>query len=127
MLVRVKAKKPEVAKFKLDYQTGSAGWYAAYDARVDNIEEPLQLDYNAFVYQNSGEDWEDIKLTISTGTPRQNKVKPKLNPWNLFTQNPTPIYTPQQGQAGRRTQNANAANRQLRNQSLESKCETSEW
>ena len=117
MLVRVKATKPEVAKFKLDYQTGSAGWYAAYDARVDNIEEPLQLDYNAFVYQNSGEDWDDIKLTISTGTPRQNKVKPKLTPWNLFTQVPTPIYQPQQGQGRRKTQNANSANNHLRNQS----------
>ncbi|MEO0404382.1 MAG: mucoidy inhibitor MuiA family protein, partial [Bacteroidota bacterium] len=92
MIVRVKATKAEVAKFKLDYQVNNAGWYPSYDARVENIEEPMVLDYNAYVYQTSGEDWEDIKLTISTGTPKQNKVKPKLTPWNLHAQAPAPVY-----------------------------------
>ncbi|NQX91699.1 MAG: mucoidy inhibitor MuiA family protein, partial [Flavobacteriales bacterium] len=111
MIVRVKAKKAEVAKFKLDYQVNNAGWYPSYDARVENIEEPMILDYNAYVFQTSGEDWEDIKLTISTGTPKQNKVKPKLTPWNLHAQAPTPVYTrPAQPTS------AGQANRQLQRQ-----------
>ena len=100
MIVRVSAKKAEVATFKLQYQVANAGWYAGYDARVASIDEPMQLDYNAFVYQTSGEDWDDIELVISTGTPRQNKNKPNLTPWQLGQtvvptyQNPQPVHQP---------------------------------
>lgn len=96
MIVRVKAKKAEVATFKLQYQVNNAGWYAGYDARVASIDQDLQLDYNAFVYQTSGEDWEDIELVISTGTPRQNKNKPKLSPWQLG-QASQPVVQPNHG------------------------------
>ncbi|MGB0423370.1 MAG: mucoidy inhibitor MuiA family protein, partial [Flavobacteriales bacterium] len=70
------------------------------------------LDYNAFVYQTTGEDWDDISLTISTGTPRQNKTKPNLNTWNLFAQAPAPVYK----QPRNKSYNAASANQYLQSQ-----------
>lgn len=36
---------------------------------------------NANVYQTSGENWNNIKLVLSTGNPNDNNSKPLINPW----------------------------------------------
>jgi uncharacterized protein (TIGR02231 family) len=43
----------------------------------------VQLAYKANVFQNTGEEWEHVKLKLSTGNPTQNGVKPTLFPWYL--------------------------------------------
>jgi uncharacterized protein (TIGR02231 family) len=43
----------------------------------------MNLNYKAQVYQNTGLDWKDVKLTISTNNPYQNKTKPTLHPWYI--------------------------------------------
>ena len=61
----------------------NAGWNPSYNARVSDITEPLKLEYQAMVYQNTGESWEDVGLSIATGTPSKNRSKPQLQPWSL--------------------------------------------
>jgi hypothetical protein len=87
-IVRVRNDKQTTAEFKISYQVNNAGWIPSYDARVNSIEAPLELIYNAFVYQSSGEDWEDVNLIISTGNPKNNRTKPSLTP--IYLQNPRP-------------------------------------
>lgn len=87
--VRVNAKKQTNGEFSLTYQTAGAGWYPGYDARVNSVNEPLALTYNAFVYQNSGEDWDNVNVTVSTGQPQQKSMKPNLTPW--YVNNPVQI------------------------------------
>lgn len=84
-ILRVKNNKQTTANFKIQYQVNNAGWIPSYDARVNSIEAPLELVYNAFVYQSSGEDWEDVQLIISSGNPKNNQTKPQLDP--LYLQN----------------------------------------
>lgn len=48
----------------------------------------MQLTYKAQVYQNTGIDWNDVKLTLSTASPNQSNVKPVLNTWWLNYYNP---------------------------------------
>lgn len=62
------------------YLTTGAGWTPSYDIRYESIEKPINLIYKANVYQNSGYDWKDVKLTISNGNPAQNNDRPILNP-----------------------------------------------
>lgn len=91
---RVNAKTATTGTVTLSYQVGGAGWTPGYDARVMSVNEPLSLTQNAFVFQNSGEEWDNVKLTISTGSPQRTRTKPNLTPWYVGQVVPTPYYAP---------------------------------
>lgn len=67
--------------FSLTYYLTAAAWEPIYDFRVNEIGEPLAIDYNAIIYQNSGEDWKDVALTLSTSDPSLGSAKPELEDW----------------------------------------------
>ncbi len=83
ILVTVSAKEISNASFDLSYFVKNAGWFATYDLRVKDISNPIDLSLKANVYQSSGEDWKDVKLTISNGDPTESGVAPNLEPWYL--------------------------------------------
>ncbi len=64
----------------LSYQIGGAGWRPLYDARLDVKNADLDLIQYGSVWQRTGEDWEDVKLTLSTAQPSRGAGLPKLNP-----------------------------------------------
>lgn len=93
--VTVSAKTTTNAALYLRYNTTKAGWYASYDVNVKNVAEPLALNLRANVSQTSGEDWTNVKLTLSTGSPSISNNKPELTPWYLNFGYPTytkPVY-----------------------------------
>lgn len=95
IVVTVSAKAATGANLTLSYNTAKAAWYAGYDVKVNNVSEPLNLNLRANVVQTSGEDWKDVKLTLSTGSPSINNSKPELKPWYLnFNQ---AVYKPNKG------------------------------
>jgi uncharacterized protein (TIGR02231 family) len=61
----------------------NAGWVPRYDLRSDGMTSKINLTYKAQVFQNSGLDWENVRLNISTNNPYQNKTKPSLDPWYI--------------------------------------------
>lgn len=67
----------------INYITYSATWTPFYDLRADNITSPINMMYKAQVTQNSGIDWEKVKLTLSSGNPSQNNQAPLLKAWFL--------------------------------------------
>ncbi len=62
----------------ISYLVNNAGWTPEYDLRVKSTNQPVFLVLKANVYQNSGEDWNDVKLKLSTITPNVNNHKPNL-------------------------------------------------
>ena len=58
-----------------------AGWTPTYDIRVSSTDTIVQLTYSAFVRQNTGEDWKDVRLTLSTSRPALGGAPPELRPW----------------------------------------------
>ncbi len=78
------------AKLKLNYYIEDAGWEAEYDFRVEDINQPLTVVHNASIYQLSGEDWEDVNLTLSTEDPSLNNELPELTTWRLGDRNYKP-------------------------------------
>lgn len=91
--VKVSANSPTSSKFELRYFIPNAGWNALYDIRIDDIDSPMGLFYKAQVTQNTGEDWKDVLLTLSTGNPSISNYKPELSPYiltfdNYYTQRP---------------------------------------
>ena len=51
---------------------------------IRDSNEPVEIYYKANVYQNSGEDWKDVKVTLSNGNPNESGVAPFLYPWRLY-------------------------------------------
>ena len=67
----------------LKYIVTDCGWSPSYDLRAEDINQPIQLKYRAKVFNNTGIDWNDIKIKLSTADPSQSASKPLLTPWNL--------------------------------------------
>lgn len=91
VLVKVLAKEKTKAILDLKYVVYDAGWTPEYDLRAIDITKPVQLNYKAKVFQSSGEDWENVKLTISTGNPQISGVKPEIYPWFISFYEPPQI------------------------------------
>jgi len=85
LLVTVLAEKPENGQFTISYVVNNAGWFPTYDIRAKNVNSPITIAYKANVSQKSGEDWKNIKLTLSTGNPSVSGNKPDLKPYYLNT------------------------------------------
>ncbi len=83
IVVVVDAKTSASAKFYLSYVVPYAGWIPTYDLRVKDIATPLSMQMKAHVQQATGEDWKDVKLTLSSGNPMESGIKPELEPWKL--------------------------------------------
>ena len=69
IVLKVNAKAAGAVSFKCSYIVTNAYWTPIYDIRAKNINSPLQLDCRAKVVQNTGYDWKDVKLTLSTANP----------------------------------------------------------
>lgn len=81
ILVSVASEKQVSGKLTFSYVVANAGWYPSYDIRVDDIKNPVAIFYKANVFQNSGVEWKDIKLSFSNATPWVAGDIPILNPW----------------------------------------------
>ena len=70
-------------EINFSYLAKNAGWTPLYDIRSKSAEGKIFMNYKAQVHQNTGLDWKNIKLSISTNNPYANKTKPELNPWYI--------------------------------------------
>ncbi len=82
----------------LDYFVEDAGWTPSYDVRIKDVNDPLALFYKARVFQNTGEEWDNVMLTLSTGNPSISSNKPELSPYlltfdNYYTKHPRDSYS----------------------------------
>ena len=86
IVVTVSTDKDVNGYLDLNYLVSNAGWNAQYDLRSNAESTTINLNYKAQVYQNTGIDWKDVKLSVSTNDPYKNKTKPELSPWLLGVQ-----------------------------------------
>lgn len=57
-----------------------AGWDPLYDVIVEEVGEPLSLRLRAEVWQDTDVDWDDVELSLSTGTSRISGDLPRFFP-----------------------------------------------
>jgi uncharacterized protein (TIGR02231 family) len=88
--VTVTSEKQLSGKLTFSYVVSNAGWYPSYDIRVDDIKNPVSIFYKANVYQNSGVEWKDVKLSFSNATPWVAGDIPILYPWFVDYYYPAP-------------------------------------
>ena|ERR1051326_2399107 len=82
--VSVSCKTAVNAKIFLSYVVSTAGWAPCYDIRAIDNNSPIKLEYKANVWQNTGYDWDGVKLTLSTSNPYQSGNKPDLVTWWIY-------------------------------------------
>ena len=81
--ILVNAEQPVSSEFLISYVVSGASWHPEYDIRLNEINKPLQVRSKAIVVQNTTENWKDVELTLSTGTPTKSATKPILMPYYL--------------------------------------------
>ncbi|XP_066914036.1 protein F37C4.5-like isoform X1 [Clytia hemisphaerica] len=62
------------------YVVSRASWRPFYDVRAFNKDSSVQILYFGMIRQNTGEDWEDAKLSLSTALPSVGGSPPSLKP-----------------------------------------------
>ena len=68
---------------KAMYLAHSASWIPLYDARLDPASGKVEMIWQAQVTQNTGEDWKDVGVTLSTTRPAAGIDLPKLTSISL--------------------------------------------
>jgi hypothetical protein len=92
-------------ELEVSYLCSGAGWFPNYDIIAKDVESPVQVLYKARVYQQTGEDWDQVKLSLSNADPYKSSNLPYLEPLYLnynnyaarsYEQSPLPV-SPTQG------------------------------
>jgi TonB-dependent SusC/RagA subfamily outer membrane receptor len=78
--------------FNISYVTQNAYWTPFYDLRAANISSQLKIIYRAKIFQTTGIDWKQVKLSLSTSTPTQTGNAPLFKTWFLSYINPVNFY-----------------------------------
>ncbi|HSP81592.1 MAG TPA: DUF4139 domain-containing protein, partial [Myxococcaceae bacterium] len=84
------------ATLRLSYFTSGARWYPSYTLRLEPESNRVQVSFSGLVSQESGEDWDNAFLTLSTAIPSTSTAAPKLATWKIgqrerFIPTPTPL------------------------------------
>lgn len=61
----------------VEYLVHATGWTPAYDLRAASSLAAVELVYRARVHQNTGEDWNDVALALSTAQPQRGAQGPE--------------------------------------------------
>lgn len=93
LVLQVMNEQAGAVALDISYLTTNASWTPFYDLRADSTIQPINMLYKAQVVQQTGIDWKQVKLTLSSSVPNQNNVAPNLNPWFLqYAANLPAIY-----------------------------------
>lgn len=90
IIILVDVKTPSVSTCKLTYLVGNCGWAAAYDLSAKDLTEKVNLKYKAKLFNNTGNDWDEVDLKLSTADPRLSATQPILGPWYVTV---APVYS----------------------------------
>ncbi|MEN2752425.1 DUF4139 domain-containing protein [Psychrobacter sp. FBL11] len=82
--VRTASRSP--SSVKLHYQVRGAGWEPTYQARLNTESKELSITASAVIAQQTGENWSNIPVTLSTVNPNQNTTSqlPKVQRLSLY-------------------------------------------
>lgn len=83
IVVIIDSEEATSMNIELKYVVSNCGWQANYDLIATNVEDKITIKYKAKVYNNTGNDWNDVSLVLSTSDPNCSASAPNLSPWYL--------------------------------------------
>jgi uncharacterized protein (TIGR02231 family) len=87
--VDLEARAATEAEIELTYHVRGASWRSLYDLVLDG--ERLTVSYLAEITQQTGEDWPEVALALSTSRHGQSQTLPELSPWYIGRPQPPPV------------------------------------
>jgi uncharacterized protein (TIGR02231 family) len=90
--IKLSSKVPQNVQLNLEYITGNTRWYPLYTLRTKDQGKEVQLAYKAQIVQETGLNWENVKIKLSTTNPSIDGTKPTLNRWDLAFYEPVVMY-----------------------------------
>jgi len=78
------------AAIKLSYIVEGANWLPQYNLRANPSKATASVEYNALVFQTSGEDWNDVTVKLSTAVPAMVAASPAVDPMKVKLGTPAP-------------------------------------
>lgn len=82
--VKIIANAPTTLDLKLTYIVNGVSWTPFYDIKSKGIDNPLEVALKGTINQNTGVNWDGVKLVLSTSTPLNYGVIPEVHPWTLY-------------------------------------------
>ena len=79
--VEIEVLKPVSLELCVSYLVGGAFWQPLYDARASVEKQEVELVSSALIKQATGEDWQEVKLALSTARPAIGGRMPDVSPW----------------------------------------------
>lgn len=95
--VRATLKGNGTARLKLTYMATNARWFPSYDVQFLADKGEALVAFAGQVSQETGEDWVDANITLSTAIPSSSRALPKLLSWKIGEKErfiPTPAPQP---------------------------------
>ncbi|WP_033342268.1 DUF4139 domain-containing protein [Catenuloplanes japonicus] len=89
-MVALEAAHTGEVELELSYVATGASWESSYDVRLDERGDSLVLTWFGLVRQQTGEDWPETELRLSTARPAGLVTVPELDPWFLDRFRPAP-------------------------------------
>ncbi len=74
---------PGTFELALTYNVPGAQWGPEDQIRYDTAKESIDLAYNAWIRQFTGEDWKNVAVTLSTARPQIGAAPPEIEPHYL--------------------------------------------
>jgi uncharacterized protein (TIGR02231 family) len=73
---------------RVSYQIKGPGWQPLYRASLDSANAKVELERQAQIAQNTGEDWSGAAIRLSTDQPRNTPQGVAPRPWSLSIRPP---------------------------------------
>lgn len=83
IIVVIDGKQAKTAKMVFSYYTWNASWYPSYDIRFTGFNKPLEITYFANIQQNTGVEWKDVDIVLSSAKTQVSAQIPFLSPYYL--------------------------------------------
>lgn len=82
-LVYLTKDSDEPVTISLSYLVTQVSWYPQYNLRSGEKRDAVGVEYNGLVRQMSGEDWTNVRLTLSTAQPTFTSEPPVIEPLEI--------------------------------------------
>ncbi|GAB4059354.1 mucoidy inhibitor MuiA family protein [Uliginosibacterium sediminicola] len=79
---------------RVSYQIKGPGWQPLYRASLDSANARVELERQAQIAQNTGEDWTGALIRLSTDQPRNTPQGATPRPWQLSLRPPVTVRMP---------------------------------
>lgn len=91
IILGLESKSVVTVTLSVKYLVRNAGWSPKYEIRATGVDQPINLTYRASIYQNTGQNWDNVNVNISTYQPNSNQNSPILYPQYAEIQTIQPV------------------------------------